>query len=123
MIQSCDDPKIDDNKTRATPTKKYQPEERHSSFWECFKEFTSSTENTTSTSNELGKDEENLKELNLYIALPLIDRKADPFQWWQLHKTAFAVLAKAARKFLSAPASSFYSERLFSEAGNIYDKK
>ena len=40
--------------------------------------------------------------------------------WSRLFKQEFPNLAKLARKFLATPPSSVYSERAFSELGNIY---
>jgi len=35
----------------------------------------------------------------------------------------FPIMYKLARRYLAAPASSVYSDRIFSEAGNIYESK
>lgn len=103
-----------------TPTpKKCKLSEAHSSFWECFSEITDGCTNNELCSNP---NDDGLKEMNSYFALPLIDRKDNPLKWWQLNKNNFPALANLARKFLSAPPSSVWSERLFSEAGNICEK-
>jgi len=60
-------------------------------------------------------------ELSSFLALPLIKRKDCPFEFWKANNITFPNLASLARKFLSTPASSVYSARLFSEAGNIYE--
>ena len=57
-----------------------------------------------------------------YIGLPLLKRECDPFAWWRnaVASGEFKYLARAARKYLSAPSSSIESERLFSTGGHVY---
>ena len=43
--------------------------------------------------------------------------------FWQTNKDRLPTLYQVAARALSTPASSVYSERLFSEYGNIYEKK
>ena len=49
--------------------------------------------------------------------------EANVLNWLNLNKTKYQNLAIFARKYLSAPLSSVYSEILFSEAGNLYKQK
>ena len=42
---------------------------------------------------------------------------------WNLNKTTYLHLTSFSGKYLSAPPFSVYSERLFSEAGNLYKQK
>jgi len=55
------------------------------------------------------------KETDEYLGYPLQNHTASPLDWWRDHAPQFPHLAKLSRKFLSTPASSVYSERLFSE--------
>ncbi|KAL5457250.1 hypothetical protein EMCRGX_G034497 [Ephydatia muelleri] len=50
-------------------------------------------------------------------------RKDDPLLWWRSHETYFPTIAKLARKYLCIPASTAPSERVFSTAKNILQKK
>jgi hypothetical protein len=50
-------------------------------------------------------------------------RTGDPLVWWREHASELPQLARLARKYLATPSSSVYSERLFSEYGNIYKEK
>ena len=53
------------------------------------------------------------KELELYINLPLISRSSDPLLWWKTNAYLYPNLVKLAKKYLCAPPTSIYSERLF----------
>ncbi|XP_023212487.1 zinc finger BED domain-containing protein 4-like [Centruroides sculpturatus] len=61
------------------------------------------------------------QELETYLHLPLKQRHSDPFLWWRSSKELFPNLSELAMKYLSAPASSIESERIFSTGGNIYE--
>ena len=63
-------------------------------------------------------------EMDRYLSVPIINFKTgDPYLWWSQHGQEFPILSKLARHFLSAPATSVPSERLFSAAGNLHDDK
>ena len=63
------------------------------------------------------------KEIVQYKAEVEIDSTADPLAWWKLHHHRYPLLSVLERKFLCITATSVPSERLFSEAGTIVDKK
>lgn len=97
-------------------------------FWDCFSEISEASVSVVNDNeNDAAKtdftEQQLLHEYNSYIAKPVISRKICPFTWWKINVSTFPTLAKLAQKYLSAPASSVYSERLFSEAGLIYEKK
>ena len=58
-----------------------------------------------------------------YAKLGNIKVKDDPLTWWVNHRDSFPVLTQLARKYLSIPATSVPSERLFSDAGNHISAK
>ncbi len=64
-------------------------------------------------------------ELDIYMDLPVHSptEKNDPILWWKINCNTFPQLSEIARNYLSIPASSTLSERLFSSAGNILTKK
>lgn len=95
-------------------------------FWDCFSEISEASVSVVNDNDAAKTDfteQQLLHEYNGYIAKPVISRKICPFTWWKINVSTFPTLAKLAQKYLSAPASSVYSERLFSEAGLIYEKK
>ena len=52
-----------------------------------------------------------------------MSNEKDPIRWWGENQNAFPLLSKLARQYLAYPPSSVASERLFSEAGQIYDER
>ena len=76
------------------------------------------------TSEEIDDEQHISQQLDQYLQEPLIDRQiGQALQWWKQNISRLHLLAPLARKFLSPPPSSVPSERVFSEIGQIYDKK
>ena len=63
------------------------------------------------------------KELDNYLAEPLLHRKDDPLEWWKLQKNNFPNMYKIMLRTLCIPASSVPCERVFSKAGDIETAK
>ena len=70
------------------------------------------------------------RELHMYVTEKnskknfIITQNTDPLEYWRKHGIhTFPNLAKVARQVLCVPASSISSERLFSEAGTIFDDR
>ena len=62
-------------------------------------------------------------ELDKVLHEPLLVKQSDPLLWWRDNATIFPMLSKAAQRYLSSPATSVPSERLFSSAGDICSDK
>lgn len=92
---------------------------REESLWKCFDSIASAT---TSNSSLL-KSDGTIEEFENYLREPLQERLSDPLVWWKDHQFVLPNLTKISKQYLSAPASSVYSERSFSEMGNIYEEK
>lgn len=58
-------------------------------------------------------------ELATYLLLPEADPDTDPLQWWKSNEFNFSRLSHLAKKYLSIPATSAPSERLFSVGGGV----
>ena len=65
------------------------------------------------------------QELNRYIDEPTlgIDDNLTALKWWKTNENRFPSIAKMAKSLLCIPTTSTPSERLFSTAGNIINKK
>ncbi|XP_076876762.1 E3 SUMO-protein ligase ZBED1-like [Brachyhypopomus gauderio] len=78
-------------------------------------------------SNQEDEDEkqnqEVQKEVLQYFGEHPLSKKENPLQWWRENAARYPNLAKLAKSFLSIPATSSPSERLFSAAGNIASKR
>jgi hypothetical protein len=59
------------------------------------------------------------QELSAYLSECLLPRTSDPLLWWQGNCGRFPIMARFARRYLSAPPTSVPSERLFSTAGDV----
>lgn len=63
-------------------------------------------------------------EFERYLAEPPISSSSgDPFAWWQGRKGAFPILHELCLRYLQIPGTSVPSERVFSTAGHILNKK
>ena len=62
-------------------------------------------------------------EVTEYLREDKITFNQNPFEWWTSKKGKYPILAKIARIYLAAPATSTPSERLFSDAGNVLSEK
>ena len=81
---------------------------------------------TVSTTQEGPTNEELKTEINSYVSQPTINHLANENEvlaWCNCNKERFPNISILAKKLLATPASSVYSERLFSEAGNVFEKK
>ena len=68
--------------------------------------------------------EESDVDLRNYFSLPLLARKASPFNWWASEgKKRFPHLFLLATKYLAIPATSVPAERVFSASGEVISKK
>lgn len=72
------------------------------------------------------KNDELQAEIRLYLAVPNLNslaNESEVFSWWNANKSQYPHMASFAQRLLCAPPSSVPSERLFSEAGNLYEQK
>ena len=60
-----------------------------------------------------------MSELDNYITASKLDFEEDPMNWRKSHNIEYSLLARLAKKYLCACATSLPSERLFSTSGNI----
>lgn len=99
------------------PPEKRARKDNHDDLWACFDEIaTGSSEQSTPAINHE-------REVSSFLALPLLPVKQCPYQWWATNRASYPDIFCIAKRYLSAPSSSVYSERLFSEAGNISEAK
>ncbi|CAB3988085.1 zinc finger BED domain-containing 4-like [Paramuricea clavata] len=98
-------------------------------FHSCFMEIVTqraATASTTSTRQQgcrTSKDVQDVaQEVDSFLSLPLINRKCDPLEWWK-NAIQSPLMQELARKLLCTPSSSVFSERMYSEYGNIFKEK
>ena len=64
-----------------------------------------------------------IAEVTAYLNEKPAKRSIDPLEWWAVHTTRFPRLALLAKKYLCVPATSVPSERVFSFAGIVVDRR
>ncbi|CAG9833257.1 unnamed protein product [Diabrotica balteata] len=57
--------------------------------------------------------------LRQYLEMPHFERKKNPMEFWKKYKSTFPELYYLAKKYLSIPATSVPSERVFSKSGQL----
>lgn len=60
------------------------------------------------------------QEVKSFTSCPLLQTDGNPYYWWSEKKCTYPHVYAVAMRYLSAPSSSVYSERLFSEGGDIF---
>ena len=65
------------------------------------------------------------QEMKLYLSLPIdtVMQQGGQLAWWKEHQGQIPMMAKLAKYILCIPATSTPSERMFSKAGNLINKK
>lgn len=63
-----------------------------------------------------------LKELDIYFKEGEADVDVSPLDWWKVNASRYPHLSQLARRYLSVPATSVPSERIFSAAGRLVTK-
>lgn len=118
-ILQADDTDLQSSEQSQRDTTQKSPTEQQGvhSMWSYYSQLmipSTSTEQSYSLSPE--------EEINAYLAETLLPPSADIFKYWKDNKK-YQNLKKLSKKFLITPPSTVISERLFSTAGIIADKK
>ncbi len=115
-----------DNSSHAGPSsaKKAKPDDL---FRACFDEITNQqkAEEATTSKSKQGEDIRLVsaaEEVDKFMMLPLLPRTDNLLEWWG-KATNFPLLRELARKLLCTQSSSVFSERMYSEYGNIFEEK
>lgn len=66
---------------------------------------------------------EEISEIDKYMREDTIAKSASPFLWWKENQNKYPMLCQLARKYLTIPATSVPSERIFSSAGDLVRAK
>ncbi|XP_054285024.1 zinc finger BED domain-containing protein 4-like [Macrosteles quadrilineatus] len=94
--------------------------ENQKNFWSHYSLFTKASQTVSVPSSE----NSTLNELQMYLSEKLVEHTEDKnavYTYWKC--THFLKLKKIATKYMCIPPATVFSERLFSSAGLICDKK
>ena len=81
--------------------------------------FKSNDSDFTDSPTAISPEQKVKFEVSMYLKEPRLDAEEDPLKWWKGHEEIYPILSKVAKKYLSVPATSTASERLFSKSGKI----
>ena len=105
--------KNSNNKRTDSDTLQNKPKRQKLDLWAFVQEQQEDQVNVSAASVELDK----------YLKEPVLltnnDEKINIFEWWQANMNRFPLLYKLTPKYLSIPATSAPSERIFSKAGEL----
>ena len=73
--------------------------------------------NAAVSSPNQSEEEKIETELKSYLLTPDVDPDTNPLEWWKRHQPNFPRLSVLAKKYLTIPATSAPSERVFSVGG------
>ena len=105
------------------PVVDMEPPRPKQSKMDSLLDYQDSSDSNGSSPAQISVAEAVEKEVLRYKAGDHINRSCDPLKWWKENETRFTNLSKVAKKLLCIQATSVPSERLFSAAGNIVNKK
>ena len=127
--QNLHEEKEDESMTDSDTSGKQSGWDEEDAFVQCFKEIAGGTGNSMENvvKGKISEDKdvslvELVEEVVRYLQLPFLAREKCPLKYWQ-DEDKLPALKQLASKFLSTPASSVYSERLYSEYGNVFEDK
>jgi hypothetical protein len=63
------------------------------------------------------------RQMAIFVSESQQSHDADTLQWWKANEARFKSLSHSARKYLAIPATSAPSERVFSLAGSICNRR
>ena len=112
-------PATTDAATGVTPSKVLKAEDNY--FDDIFLDIMITTVEPPSPLMERAK-----KEVKLFLTLPVTTNPQALFShlgWWKQYESQLPLMARVAKSILCTPATSSPSERLFSKAGMLINKK
>ena len=114
MEVACSISASSDNRTSTAPSvdSSSTAEQEPSALW-------SFIDNSVATQQSRPSTVDSKIVVRTYLEQPNLARKEDPLKWWAENQITFPFLVPHAKKFLTIPATSVPSERLFSKAGEI----
>ncbi|KAL0992930.1 hypothetical protein UPYG_G00101080 [Umbra pygmaea] len=93
------------------------PKSQDGGLWEIFDSKVGETQSVQSSTADAAV------EVQRYLSDPYLNRVENPMHYWEKHSKVYPHLFQLARKYLSVPASSVPCKRIFTEAGDVFNKK